>query len=147
MVIPGLKIYKDDKEITPDYIIQNGDNIRVEKNELGNIKIKDILEETDDKFKVIVNEKEIVFNELKKAIILNGKVVSGDTEIKNGDKIDFDIPEENLPLVSDVFKYYDPKTLLEGHESGKLLKIIVNSKEAEFTTKIKNGDVIRFYYN
>ncbi|TDT70606.1 cell division protein FtsA [Hypnocyclicus thermotrophus] len=146
MIIPGLKIYKDEEEITPNYIIQNGDNIRIEKNELGNMKIKDILEETDNKFKVIVNEKEIIFDELKKSIILNGKVVSSDREIKDGDKIDFDIPEENLPLVSDVFKYYDPKTLLNDHESGKLLKIIVNSKEAEFTTKIKNGDVINFYY-
>ena len=74
----------------------------------------------------------------------NGKESIEDEKIQNGDNIEIKSSEEQMPIVSDVFKFYTAEELLE--KRGGMLKIEVNGKSAEFTTRLRNRDKVNLYY-
>lgn len=108
------------------------------------LRLGDIMEVESDSFKVTVNEKVIVFKDIKNTVYVNDQVATGEKVILDGDVIKTSLPEEKQPIVSDIFKYYNPEELL-GHSQG-MLTIEINSKKAEFITKLQNNDYVKLFY-
>ena len=68
-----------------------------------------------------MNNKEVNFGIIKTKILKNGKESIEDEKIQNGDNIEIKSSEEQMPIVSDVFKFYTAEELLE--KRGGMLKI------------------------
>ena len=118
----------------------------VEETEIPELKISDILEADDmQTFKINVNNTEIHFENIKKIIRMNDFPVTVENVIPNNAVITYEVPAENCPIVSDIFKYYDPEKLLQEHHGG-LLQITMNGEKAEFMTKLKNKAKVKIFY-
>jgi cell division protein FtsA len=125
------------------------DKITFNKAEGSEPKIKDVAElgsysDFAEEIKVIVNDKEVNFGIIKTKILKNGKESIENEKIQNGDNIEIKSSEEQMPIVSDIFRFYRAEELLE--KKGGMLRIEVNGRAAEFTTKLKNRDRVNLYY-
>lgn len=133
--------------VLADYhsVINENDRVEVKKIEENTLKIEHLIEDMEDEFKVSVNGQELVFKDIKNTAYKNGNIVDWDTIIYTGDVIETGVIKEKLPIVSDIFKYFDPKELV-GESKGSL-QIEVNGEKSEFVSRLKNNDRIRLYYN
>lgn len=146
MSIPKAKIFRGEEELSLSSVLELNDKLRLEETEIPELKIKDILEIDEMKaFRIKVNEKDIVFENVKKLIKMNGIPANAETVIENNAVVTYGIPEENMPIVSDIFKYYNPEKLLEEHHKG-ILKIMMNGEKAEFMTKLENKAEVKLFY-
>jgi len=93
--------------------------------------------------KVFVNGEGIILRGGEMRILKNGREVNEDEVVEDGDE--FCLEEGGYtPILADVFKYISfdqhPK-----RASSKLITLI-NGKEAQFTTPLKQGDKVRIYW-
>lgn len=149
IVVPLTEITRNGNRIELNDEIHHRDKIVFKKAQGSEPLIRDIMESADyegysSEIKIVVNNKELNFGAIKAKIIKNGKESDWDSKIENGDNIEIRSAQEQLPIVSDIFRYYTVEELIE--KKGGMLKIIVNGKAAEFTTKLRNGDVVELYY-
>lgn len=149
IVVPLADVRRNGEKIGLNDEIFYKDKITFAKSEGSEPKIKDVAElgsysDFAEEIKVIVNNKEVNFGIIKTKILKNGKESIEDEKIQNGDNIEIKSSEEQMPIVSDVFKFYTAEELLE--KRGGMLKIEVNGKSAEFTTRLRNRDKVNLYY-
>lgn len=149
IVVPLADIRRNGEKIGINDEIFYKDKITFSKAEGSEPKIKDVAEignysDFTEEIKVIVNNKEVNFGIIKTKILKNGEESREDDKIQNGDNIEIKSSEEQMPIVSDVFKFYTAEELLE--KRGGMLKIEVNGKSAEFTTRLRNRDKVNLYY-
>jgi len=124
--------------------IEENDKIEIVEITGNDLKIKHLIEDMEKEFKVIVNNQELVFQDINHVVYKNGEIVDVDTLIYTGDKIETGIQKEKAPIVSDIFKYFSPEELL-GEPKG-MLQIEINGEKAEFVTKLKTNDRVKFFY-
>lgn len=147
--VPIAEVRRNGKSIGVEDEIFYKDKITFSKTEGSEPRIKDVAEigsysDFAEELKVIVNNKEVNFGIIKTKILKNGKESIEDEKIQNGDNIEIKSSEEQMPIVSDIFRFYRAEELLE--KKGGMLKIEVNGIAAEFTTKLKNRDKVNLYY-
>lgn len=89
-----------------------------------------------------VNGKQLKLNPESSVPLANDKPVSFDYVIKPKDKITYKFPTKSLNayIVTDIFKEYEPEKAFSQRGG----RILVNGKEAGFTTPIKDGDTVEF---
>jgi cell division protein FtsA len=144
LVIPTKEIYKDEILVGSKELLEHGAEYITRQVDESVLKVKDIIDIKQETFSVQVNDKEIVFDEIKNCIYINGEEAEENRIIKNNDVIESQIPEHHLPIVSDIFKYYNPVEMLSDKQG--VLIIEVNGEKAEFVTKLRNNDRIRLFY-
>lgn len=149
IVIPILEVKRNGNKIELNDEIHHKDRITFVKSDSAEPAIRDIAESADyegysREIKVSVNSKEVNFGVIRAKIAKNGKESDWDAKIENGDSIEIHSAAEQMPIVSDIFRYYSADELIE--KRGGMLKIMVNGMAAEFTTKLRNGDIIELYY-
>lgn len=144
MEIPLREIYRGETLIKSDEILEHGGEYVTKTVENNSFRVKDILDVKNEMFKVMVNNKEIIFEDVQNCIYINGEEADEDRVIRNNDVIESQIPENKLPMVSDVFKYYNPVEMLGGTQG--VLIIEVNDQKAEFVTKLRNNDNVKLFY-
>lgn len=144
--IPIREIYKNGSLASNKEIILNGSTYESKLIRESSLKIKDIIDISNiqEKFQVNVNNSIIEFKDIKEEIYINGQRSHLDHEIKNNDIIEVKIPEDKRPIVSDIFKYYNPQDLLEKQQG--FLSIELNGKKGEFTSPLNHNDNINFVY-
>lgn len=143
--VPAIKIICNGKDVDLNFILSKGDKVETKKIKSYPIKIKDLVEGYENKgLEVFVNDEKIILNDKKAVLMKNGIKTSLDDYVENNDKIEYGYSEDALYIISDIFRFYEAKELLE-NQSG-VLQIKLNSRDAEFTTTIKSGDQIKMYY-
>ena len=124
--------------------IEENDKIEITDMTENHLKIRHLVEDLEKEFKILVNNQELVFEDINHAVYKNGEIVDFDTPIYTGDKIETGIQQEKAPIVSDIFKYLAPEELL-GEPKG-MLQIEINGEKAEFVTRLKTNDRVKFFY-
>ena len=124
--------------------IEENDKIEIIDMTENNLKIRHLVEDLEKEFKILVNNRELVFEDINHSVYKNGEIVDFDTPIYTGDKIETGIQQEKAPIVSDIFKYLAPEELL-GEPKG-MLQIEINGEKAEFVTRLKTNDRVKFFY-
>lgn len=125
-------------------VIEENDKIEIIDLSENDLKIKHLVEDIQRDFIVHVNEKKVIFEDVNQCIYKNGEIVGYETSIFTGDKIETGIQKEKMPIVSDIFKYLSPEELLG--EARGILQIEINGEKAEFVTRLKTDDRIKFFY-
>lgn len=144
--IPLYIAKKGSKTLGINDTISAGDEITIDKNENSDIKIKEVVDSmAEEEVEIIVNEKKINFGKIKGKIFKNGKEASLEEIIYSGDKIEVRNVDTNLPMITDIFRYYQLEDLALDKKGG-MLRIELNGKPAEFTTKMRNKDRVNIYY-
>lgn len=144
--IPIKEIYKDGILVSSKEAIANGSVYTSKIINDTKLKVKDIIDTSivQEKFQVNVNDFTIEFKDVQTEIYINGQKSNIDEEIKTNDLIEVKIPEEKRPIVSDIFKYYNPQELLE--QKHGFLTIELNGEKGEFTSPLNHNDSINFIY-
>ena len=124
--------------------IEENDKIEITDMTENHLKIRHLVEDLEKEFKILVNNQELVFEDINHSVYKNGEIVDFDTPIYTGDKIETGIQQEKAPIVSDIFKYLAPEELL-GEPKG-MLQIEINGEKAEFVTRLKTNDRVKFFY-
>ena len=124
--------------------IEENDKIEITDMTENHLKIRHLVEDLEKEFKILVNNRELVFEDINHSVYKNGEIVDFDTPIYTGDKIETGIQQEKAPIVSDIFKYLAPEELL-GEPKG-MLQIEINGEKAEFVTRLKTNDRVKFFY-
>ncbi len=144
MTIPIKEVLLNGVSVDFKDTVLNGGKYELVNIEDSILKVGDIVEVNGGAFKVRVNDKVIEFKEIKNSVFVNGEESSEDRVIFNNDIIEIGLPKDKLPIVSDIFKHYNPEELLEKGQG--MLTIEINGKKAEFITKLQNNDVIKLFY-
>lgn len=144
MTIPTKEVLLDGRSVNLLDTVVDGGSYELIKLDNSILRVGDIVEVNNGNFKVSVNEKVIEFKEIKNSVFVNGQESDKDRVILNGDVIETSLPKDKLPIVSDIFKHYNPEELLEKGQG--MLTIEINGKKAEFITKLQNNDVIKLFY-
>ncbi len=74
-------------------------------------------------------------------ILLNGQPSHPDAPLRDGDRVQLQLPPDLPPMVVDLFRVVDPRPPDGGQASGRFW-IRVNGQEAQFTTPLKAGDEV-----
>ncbi|MGM0508257.1 MAG: pilus assembly protein PilM [Fusobacteriota bacterium] len=146
--IPVISVYRNGEKLQNNIIINDGDKLTIKKDLSKKFKIKDILDETvGQKVIVTVNSKKVDLGTVSSSFYKNETKLMQNYEIKDGDELVFKTAKENLPIVSDIFKEHDLDYFVENKKKGGMLKLELNGKKAEYIDKIRNGDVLKIYYD
>lgn len=124
--------------------LNENDKVEIRDTQENDLRVKHLIEDKNDEFKILVNEHELIFKDVNNLIYKNGEVVSSEALIYTGDKIETAIEKGKEPIVSDIFKYFSPEELL-GEPKG-MIQIEINGEKAEFITKLKINDRVKFFY-
>ena len=125
-------------------VIEENDKIEIIDTKEHDLRIKHLVEDMEKEFKVLVNDRELVFRDVNHTVYKNGEISDFEAIVYTGDKIETGIQADKAPIVSDIFKYVTPDELLG--ESKGMLQIEINGERAEFMTRLKNNDRVKFYY-
>ncbi len=139
------KIILNGKEANFDKEIKDGDEIEFISGEDILYKIRDVVKPPRDgeDIKVRVNDKPFIIKGAKGRIYMNDEEVHLDEIVTDGAEIVTTDGRKARPHLSRIFQYL-PKSSISMR--GKALKITVNGKKARFITNLKDGDVVKVFF-
>lgn len=144
--ISNVIVKKDGKEILLTAEIENRANYVIENDNKEEATLEKILDfGLEEEIIVMVNDKKVNLGKVKGEVKKDGEKLSLNYKIKSGDVLEYTEANENLPIVSDIFKEHNPEDFVS--KKGGLIRIKVNGKEGNFTTKLRNKDVLKIYYD
>ncbi len=144
--VSNIIVKKDGKEIALTTEIKSGDSYIIENDNKEEATLEKILDfGLEEEIIVTVNDKKVNLGKAKGEVKKDGEKLSLNYKIKSGDVLEYIEAKENLPIVSDIFKEHNPEDFVS--KKGGLIKIKVNGKEGNFTTKLRNKDVLKIYYD
>lgn len=126
--------------------VQDGDTLSFEPS--PGLKVKDLLIQKRPAFmahviRVFVNGEEIVLQGGGTRVLKNGREVKEDEVVEDGDEFRL-LDSGYVPILADVFKYISLDQ--NPRKASSRLVTLINGKEAQFTTPLKQGDKIRIYW-
>ncbi|WP_027340420.1 cell division FtsA domain-containing protein [Halonatronum saccharophilum] len=132
-----LKI--NNKEVTLDYEVEEGDKVTFKRLEQIEVKIKDILGEDKigSEINISFNDRALRVPSKDFKVFKNGQKASIEDFISNGDKIELEGEGIRLNQLLDHINYQIPTTL-----GGKLV-IEKNGEKAQLTEPLKDGDRVK----
>lgn len=75
------------------------------------------------------------------SLTVNGTSIAPEYELKDGDQIEFKKSTSGKFILSDIFRFYQPKNLTEC----KRIRFFVNDEDVGYTHQLHDGDVVRIY--
>ncbi|MHB9155635.1 MAG: hypothetical protein ACYC5N_08075, partial [Endomicrobiales bacterium] len=125
----------------PDITVMAGDAIEFRRID-PTLLVGDLLPlpQQGRELKIRINEEDFVFPGSVGKILLNGREVKEDAEVRDGDILRTAAGRDAEAVLVDIFKYIsvEPKDTV-----GKRLKLLVNQEEANFTTPLTYGADVR----
>lgn len=140
LIINGeQKVYEpqvlvNSKAETPEYQLKEGDQVQIKS-----VTLKEMLSQVDyeDSITVTVNNQPITLTKATKFYVNNAQV-SIDHQVKDRDRIEFEVPQESNFILSDIFQVYQlPQAKKQG-----MINITINGTTVGYTHKLKDGDYI-----
>lgn len=135
-----VKIFKDDMELRDENTVEPGEELRYAL-VLNYPRIRDLPEMEKISIVIKVNGQPTVLTKDGFLVWVNDQLVTPDYEIKDGDKIRTQIPEEQNFIVADVLKLFDfdPRKV-------RRYTLLKNGEKVGFTDVLNSGDEITFEY-
>ncbi|TCS81304.1 cell division protein FtsA [Tepidibacillus fermentans] len=136
------KIYRNQKEVSLQDFIANGDHITLDQEELPFPTVRDLVEKEKHIFpffeiEVTFNGQPLILQPKELQIYVNKKKASLNDPLKPNSLIEM-IENQEQPTFSDVFRYIDFSISMPQGASRYVLRI--NGEPAEFHSPIKHGD-------
>jgi cell division protein FtsA len=135
-----VKIFKDDLELRDENTVEPGEELKYAL-VLNYPKVRDLPEMEKVSIVIKVNGQPTVLTKDGVLVWVNDQLVTPDYEIKDGDKIKTQIPEEQNFIVADVLRLFDfdPRKVVR-------YTLLKNGEKAGFTDILNSGDEIIFEY-
>jgi len=132
-----VKVYLDEKLLDPSVLLTDGLKLRVEKTEkkLRDI-LKDLIPESDEGIKVMINGKEVIIPVVEYEIFVDGKRVEPDLKLTSDAVVNIKAIKVQ-PKVIDIFKFLDLEV-----DGLRDYEIRVNGNHVGFMDPLKHGDEI-----
>ncbi|TDX48414.1 cell division protein FtsA [Orenia marismortui] len=137
----NYKIKVNDKAVSLDKEVDEGDKISFVENNFSNLKIKDVLGDLSEQsmINIVFNEKAIKVPAKDYKLLKNNKPAKLDDIIQQGDEIEYQSGGIRLNQVLEHINYQIPRSL-----GGKLI-IEKNNQKAQLIEALTDGDRVKVY--
>jgi len=145
IILSLLEIKRNGQEINLYETLQPEDEVTINERAFP-YTVKDILDfkniskvSTHD-LQISVNGKKLQFSGTQLEIKINDQIVDITQTVNDGDIIEINSKEKEDPILVDIFPKID--FAINPPPNKTRLEMLINGKEAEYTTPLKNGDKI-----
>ncbi|MEJ5257917.1 MAG: cell division protein FtsA [Fervidobacterium sp.] len=135
-----VKIFKDELELRDENSVELGEELKYAL-VLNYPKVKDLPEMEKISVVIKINGQPTVLTKEGVIVLVNDQLVSPEYEIRDGDKIKTQIPDEQGFIVADILKLFNFD--IKKVKSYNLLK---NGEKVGFTEPLESGDEIIFEF-
>jgi len=135
-----VKIFKDDLELSDENTVEPGEEITYAL-VFKYPKIRELPEMEKISIIVNINGQPTLITKDGVLVWVNDQLVSPEYEIRDGDRIKTQIPDEQGFIVADILKLFD-----FDHKKVKSYTLLKNGSKVGFTDPLENGDEIIFEY-
>ncbi len=143
-----FRIYKNSSIADLSDTISEGDELSYEPFtpllRVGDLLNQENSDFPEDEINVFVNGESITLKGYGMRILKNGIRVDRDEAVEDGDEIQVSRDPEIAPILADIFNFFEFERTPPSATTR--LVMLLNGRDAQFTTPIKDGDKIRIYW-
>jgi cell division protein FtsA len=144
-----FEITRNEKPLNLFDTVNPGDQIYLNLRETKNFTVEQILKNNHiidhtTEITVTVNGQDVKIPVIDLEININGKKAKMTDNIKSGDIVTIDFHKNKTPILIDIFPRINFSTTPPPGKVG--LDMYINEKEAEYTSMLKDGDIIKLIW-